>query len=121
MQSGGTVQGGVGVAFGGATNNTLTNSGTVQGIGALSIGVVGTSAAIINSGNITALGNGAFGDNLTITNNAGGTIQATDVDGVAVRAIGAVGFANITNNTGATISATNTDGIRDRYHDGHSQ
>ncbi len=111
VQSGGTVQGQVGVSFGGTTNNTLTNSGTVQGIGAGSIGVSGTPATIVNSGNITALARGAFGDNLTITNNLGGTIQATDVGGVAVQAIGAIGFANITNNFGATISATNTSGI----------
>jgi len=111
VQSGGTVQGGAGVSFGGAAGNTLTNSGTVQGIGALSVGVSATAATIINSGNITALGRGALGDNLNITNNLGGTIQATGVGGVGVQAIGAIGFANITNNTGATISATNTNGI----------
>lgn len=111
VQSGGTVQGGVGVAFGGVTNNTLTNFGTVQGIGVGSIGVSGGLATIINSGNITALARGAFGDNLTIINNFGGTIQATGVGGVAVQATGVTGFANITNNFGATISATNANGI----------
>ena len=111
VQSGGTVRGGVGVSFGGAASNTLMNSGTVQGIGAHSNGVSATAATVINSGNITALGRGAFGDNLIITNNLGGTIQATDVAGVGVQAMGAIGFANITNNTGATISATNTNGI----------
>jgi autotransporter-associated beta strand protein len=111
VQSNGTVQGGVGISFGGATNNTLMNFGTVQGIGALSIGVTGNNTAVTNSGNITGLASGAFGDNLTVINNLGGTIQATDVGGVGVHGVGAVGFANITNNTGATISATNTNGI----------
>jgi len=112
VQSGGTVQGGVAVSFSGtATTNTLTNFGTVQGIGALSSGVSATVATILNSGTITGLSSGAFGDNLTITNNTGHTIQGTDVGGVGVHAIGAVGFANITNNAGATISATNTNGI----------
>ena len=112
VQSGGTVQGGNAVTFGGTTTaNTLTNFGTVQGIGSLSSGVSAGTATINNSGMITGLSSGAFGDNLTITNNTGGTIQATDVSGVAVHAQGAVGFANIINNAGATISATNTNGI----------
>ena len=112
VQSGGTVQGGNAVTFGGTTTaNTLNNFGTVQGIGSLSSGVSAGTATINNSGMITGLSSGAFGDNLTITNNTGGTVQATDVGGVAVHAQGAVGFANITNNAGATISATNTNGI----------
>ena len=112
VQAGGTVQGGTAVSFGGTTTaNTLTNFGTVQGIGSLSSGVSATIATINNSGLIAGLGSGVFGGDLTITNNTGHTIQATDVGGVAVHAQGGPGFANVTNNAGATISATNINGI----------
>jgi len=115
VQSGGTVQGGTAVSIGGtATTNTVTNSGMIQGIGALSNGVGGNNVTIQNTGGtITALGNGIFGDNFTITNNASSTISATGVGGVGIRAIGGTlgGFANITNLATGTVSATNTNGI----------
>jgi uncharacterized protein with beta-barrel porin domain len=113
VQSGGTVQGGTAVSIGGtSTVNTVTNSGTIQGIGTLSSGVSANNTTIQNTGgSITAVASGIFGDNLTITNNGSSTISATGVGGVAIHALGAVGFANITNLATGTVSATNTNGI----------
>jgi uncharacterized protein with beta-barrel porin domain len=108
VQSGGTVKGGNAISIGTGTVNTVTNFGTLQGV---SSGVSADNTTIQNSGTITALTSGIFGDNLTVTNNGSATISATAVNGAAVRALGAIGFANISNFATGTISATNTNGV----------
>jgi FG-GAP-like repeat len=110
VQSGGTVTGQGGVSLGGGVD-TLDNSGTVQGIGMLSIGVTGLVATVTNSATISGTVGGVDVNNLTLTNNSGATIEttgttSTEAAEAAVVAVTAVNAADITNKSGATIAAT---------------
>jgi hypothetical protein len=109
VQSNGLVEGQVAVSLGGGID-TLDNSGTVQGMGTLSTGVVGQTATVINSGTISGTTEGSGVNNLTLTNNSGAMIETagTTAGEAAVAAIAAVEAltADITNKSGATIQAT---------------
>ena len=105
VNNAGTISGGSnGIVAGNSATVTNTGTGSITG----AVGISATTVSVNNAGGITGTGFAIEATSATVTNLAGGTIQASAANGFA---IGATNTATIANNAGGTISATGANGV----------
>jgi outer membrane autotransporter protein len=118
-QNGGTPSVGIDI---GANTGTINNAGTISAQGTGGIGVEGAGLMLTNSGHILAAATGVLDNgSINVTNTSGATINASDVNGIGISAVGggtinnaghitATDATGIGVNAGTNITVTNTGG-----------
>jgi uncharacterized protein with beta-barrel porin domain len=115
VQSGASVSGNTGFVLN--TNNTINNLGTIGGT--LQFGINSTgNVSVVNSGGISAVGDGILaGGTVNVTNNAGGTIHGSVLDGISAATVNGTNAGTISggfNGNGiqaTTVTITNSNTI----------